>query len=471
MQFCTLIRVTGEAIAKEIRESLKALDLDIKNLRGQGYDGAANMASERVGVQSLIRKDAPLATYTHCSGHCLNLVIVHSCKLLCIKNTLDRMQAVCTFFLNSPKRNGLLVDIVGKCIPTGSKRKALIDLCRTRWAERQNAYQHFYQCFTFVVTALEVIALSLHHDDMSDDFRNCKWDNNSKNEANSLLHVMTSFEFVISFLIAYQYLSPLAGVTVSLQSRTKDIVSAYQSISETEQYYRDLRLDMDQQFTKVFQQAVRLAVSLGIEPSKPRNCGRQQHRANAEATTVEAWYRVNVAIPFVDHLIEDIGAQFCDLSRKAARLLGLVPSIICAGEVPDLDETIDKYAGDLPSPELLSMELDRWKRKFMSLDAEQRPSSCAKAIKACDKAAFPNIFILLQIACTLPVTSCECERNASVLRRLRNFMRAGMTELRLSSLALMHIHYEFPINLDDVVTKFSEKHPRRMQLKSVLCDD
>ena len=114
------------------------------------------------------------------------------------------------------------------------------------------------------------------------------------------------------------------------------------------------------------------------------------------------------------------------------------------------------------------MELSRWKHRFMCLDAGHRPSSCAKAIKACDKESFPNIFVLLQIACTLPVTSCECERNASVLRRLHNFMRAGMTELRLSSLALMHIHYEFPINLDDVVTKFSEKHPRRMQPSSVL---
>ena len=43
-----------------------------------------------------------------------------------------------------------------------------------------------------------------------------------------------------------------------------------------------------------------------------------------------------------------------------------------------------------------------------------------------------------------------------------------MTELRLSLLALMHIQYEFAINLDDVVTEFAEKNPCRMQLNSVL---
>ena len=104
------------------------------------------------------------------------------------------------------------------------------------------------------------------------------------------------------------------------------------------------------------------------------------------------------------------------------------------------------------------------------MGAEERPSSCAKVIKACDKESFPNVFILLQIACTLPVTSCECERSASALRRLGNFMRASMTESRLSSLALMHIHYQLPIDLDDVVSKFSEKHSRRMQRNSVLLD-
>ena len=66
----------------------------------------------------------------------------------------------------------------------------------------------------------------------------------------------------------------------------------------------------------------------------------------------------------------------------------------------------------------------------------------------CDKDLYPNMYTLLQIACTLPVTSSECERNASMLHRLRNFMRAGMTENRLTSLALMHIHYDHEVNVD-----------------------
>ena len=114
IQFSTLVRVTGEAIAAQICNDLAGLDLDVKNIRGQGYDGASNMSSERIGVQALIKQQSPLATYTHCSGHCLNLVISHSCSLPVVRNVLDQMKQICLYFLKSPKRNELLSEIVKK---------------------------------------------------------------------------------------------------------------------------------------------------------------------------------------------------------------------------------------------------------------------------------------------------------------------------------------------------------------------
>ena len=43
-----------------------------------------------------------------------------------------------------------------------------------------------------------------------------------------------------------------------------------------------------------------------------------------------------------------------------------------------------------------------------------------------------------------------------------------MTENRLTSLALMHIHYEKDVNLDMVVDLFAKLHPRKLQLHSVV---
>ncbi len=76
------------------------LGLDICNIRGKGYDGASNMSSSRIGLQACIREKAPLAIYTHCSGHCLNLVISHSCDIPLVTNVLDKIKSVFLSFFS-----------------------------------------------------------------------------------------------------------------------------------------------------------------------------------------------------------------------------------------------------------------------------------------------------------------------------------------------------------------------------------
>ena len=85
---------------------------------------------------------------------------------------------------------------------------------------------------------------------------------------------------------------------------------------------------------------------------------------------------------------------------------------------------------------------------------------------------FPNIYIypLLKICATIPATSYECERSESSLRQLHTYNRACMGQERLSSLALMHIHYQAKIVLDEVVNLFATKHPRRLELGTILRD-
>ena len=73
--FTKVHRITGAVLAPDIKNTLETSGLLVQDIRGQGYDGAANMASDTVGVQGRIKADSPKATYVHCNGHCLNLVI------------------------------------------------------------------------------------------------------------------------------------------------------------------------------------------------------------------------------------------------------------------------------------------------------------------------------------------------------------------------------------------------------------
>lgn len=310
----------------------------------------------------------------------------------------------------------------------------------------------------------EAIGSGLHQDMLSEDFKNATWDTDNKSAATSLLNSITDFDYVVVFLTMYQFLSHLSGITVKLQSRSLDIIKAHQEVDDIKSFYKSLRKNIKSEFRKVYQQAERMSASVKVVPSKPRSCSRQSHRPNATAESVEDWFRINVAIPFLDHIIMELDSKFTQFSKTASQLLFVLRN---ASDVT-FSEVLKLYHDDLPSPELFDQELSRWQHKFHKLAS--KPSSCAGALKECDKASFPNIFILLQIACTIPVTSCECERNASALRRIHNFMRTTMTVERLSSLALMHIHYSHEVNLDRDVDLFAEVHPRRLQFSSILLE-
>jgi len=163
-----------------------------------------------------------------------------------------------------------------------------------------------------------------------------------------------------------------------------------------------------------------------------------------------------------------------ELATTTTSLLQIVPHVLMTmqdkGQLLDIADAVELHADDLPSPETVDQELFRWRDKWGKLweNDEEIPKSCAQAITKCDPIRFPNLYVLLQLVCTSTVTSCECERAASVLRRLHNFMRSSMTEERLTGLALIHVNYDFTVSLDDAVNLFAKMHPRRVKLQHMF---
>ena len=56
-----------------VEDTLVRLDLSLRELRGQAYDGAANMAGEYNGCRAIISRKEPLELHFHCGAHCSNL--------------------------------------------------------------------------------------------------------------------------------------------------------------------------------------------------------------------------------------------------------------------------------------------------------------------------------------------------------------------------------------------------------------
>ena len=88
---------TGKALSHKILSSLEELQLDLRMIRGQGYDGAGNMAGKNKGTAALIQQQYPLAVYTHCAAHVLNLCVVKAMNVVSVRNMLNTLKEVYSF--------------------------------------------------------------------------------------------------------------------------------------------------------------------------------------------------------------------------------------------------------------------------------------------------------------------------------------------------------------------------------------
>ena len=261
LDFLNLNRITGEHTGKRLLQFYQENGVDVGSCRGQCYDEASNMQSLRKGVASYILKESPNAIVTHCSPHNLNLSIAATSKIPIIDNILEVYKGITIFFNTSPKRQCLLENVPELRCVSAEKRKILVGMCKTRWSERDVAYEHFYLAIPFLAEALEVI-LGTHADldQLRSDFTN-GWDSKTKKEASTSLNALTTLKFLIGIITLYRLLHPLSSVTQKLQGCTADIVYAYNNMQEAVDnlnYIRKYIVELYKEADAIYQQALRM---------------------------------------------------------------------------------------------------------------------------------------------------------------------------------------------------------------------
>ena len=78
--FLDINDTTGQGLFDVLQNELKNLDLDIDNVRGQGYDNGSNMKGKNIGVQKKVLEINPRAFYSACGYHSLNLALCDMAK-------------------------------------------------------------------------------------------------------------------------------------------------------------------------------------------------------------------------------------------------------------------------------------------------------------------------------------------------------------------------------------------------------
>nr|XP_006820601.1 PREDICTED: uncharacterized protein LOC102806013 [Saccoglossus kowalevskii] len=78
--FVQLEKMGARTIADKIFNTLTGYALNMDNMVGHGYDGAAMMSSDKNGVQDIIQRQYSNATYVHCRSHTLALALAAGCR-------------------------------------------------------------------------------------------------------------------------------------------------------------------------------------------------------------------------------------------------------------------------------------------------------------------------------------------------------------------------------------------------------
>lgn len=343
-------------------------------------------------------------------------------------------------------------------------------MCKTRWVERHTCYETFYEMYTLICKCLEAILAPHDYPEMYTSWQGV-WDAESRTQAQGLLSSLVSFQTITALLIAKNCLESVRTIATKLQKRDLDIFRAYQMIDDTKENISVLRKYIEEEYEVWFEDSCNLAQLVGSTVSAPRVPRSAKHRPNAPSASKKEYYLRNVAIPFSDHLLSDFSNRFDAESRKGAHLLGLLPGAVTKAEA-DLAELVNGllfWESDLPQPTTLRTELKQWQRFWQKKD-NVTAVSLKQCLQQADCDVFPNIAVLLKIACTLPVGSCEAERSFSCFRRIKSFLRNNMGEDRVSGLALMNLNHEMEINLDIISGMFAQKNKRRMFTKCILYD-
>ena len=246
-RFLDLIHVKDTA-ALTLKDSICAVlsdnNLSVRDIRGQGYDGASNMRGEWNGLKALILSECPYAYYIHCMAHQLQLALVAASREAHeVHNFFQHAISIINVVSASSKRNDELLAKQAEQIAheielgefdTGMGANQMGSLQRpgdTRWSSHYKSIQSLKKMFGATISVLPSIA------------NDCSIKRFSRRDAAGALHIILTFDFVFVLVLMEKIMKITEVLCQTLQKKSIDILNAMDSVSNTKVLLRDLRND------------------------------------------------------------------------------------------------------------------------------------------------------------------------------------------------------------------------------------
>jgi len=246
-RFLDLIHVKDTA-ALTLKDSICAVlsdnNLSVRDIRGQGYDGASNMRGEWNGLKALILSECPYAYYIQCMAHQLQLALVAASREAHeVHNFFQHAISIINVVSASSKRNDELLakqaeqiahEIELGELDTGRGANQMGSLQRpgdTRWSSHYKSIHSLKKMFGATISVLP----SIEND--------CSIKRFSRRDAAGALHIIHTFDFVFVLLLMENIMKITEVLCQTLQKKSIGILNAMDSVSNTKVLLRDLRND------------------------------------------------------------------------------------------------------------------------------------------------------------------------------------------------------------------------------------
>lgn len=458
--FCPILDTTGEGLTTFLINFLNRENIDIHDMRGQGYDNGSNMKGRHNGLQKRILDLNPRAFYVPCAAHSLNLVINDAAKSsLEIENFFSIVQEIYVFFSASTYR----WHILKKECPSLTVKP----LSDTRWESR--------------IDAIRVLRYNLEtvYDALYNLFDDASRDANTRNLSKSLLTKIKSFKFICSIVIWYNILTKINIVNKAMQKSDMVLPKISEMLKQVNNYLKECR--SDNSFETILAEAATTAKEIDCETTFPKvgTIRPRKKKAlflyeNADETIDEPkhHYKINFYFTILDTAISKIEERF-DLLNAHNESFGFLNDIYSLMSVDR--KTKMKYCADL---QIKLSDPTKKENDINALDLCDEIENLAPYITETKNMnastvldylfshdlhnLFPNITVALRIFLSIPVTVASGERSFSKLRLIKNYLRSTMSQERLSNLSIISIESQSvdELNISDIVDHFAVKRSR-----------
>lgn len=263
-----------------------------------------------------------------------------------------------------------------------------------------------------------------------------------------------------------------------LQKEHSDISKAVELIVNVKTYFEEMRSDKG--FEMVLVDAREVAETLEIDPSferesrlRPRTIKRQYDYESNDEPHLEPKdaFKRNCYFYVLDRTISSLEERFTQLHQHHD-IFGFMYDI----ESDDKEGLLKKCADlqtaltDGSHTDIDGFQLYQELLVLISIlpkDSLKEPMEILKYLtSSCLSENFPNLYVALRIALTLPVSVASGERSFSKLKLIKNYLRSTMSQERLVGLSFISIEYQIlqKINIDQIIKDFAERKARKVLL-------